>query len=85
MYALVVTLKTGTPTLTLTAAVPAKPPPTAIEVSDSLEAGVDGGIAAERRVHGSGEPRLGVLVHDLDVDAGADAGGAADRETRRRC
>ena len=37
MYASVVTEKTGTPTLTFTAAVPAKPPPTAIDVSDSLD------------------------------------------------
>ena len=37
MYASVVTEKTGTPTFTFTAAVPAKPPPTAIEVSDSLD------------------------------------------------
>ena len=37
MYASVVTEKTGTPTLTFTAAVPAKPPPTAIDASDSLD------------------------------------------------
>ena len=91
MYASVVMEKTGTPTLTFTAAVPAKPPPTAIEVSDSLE--VASTVASPLSV-ASTVPASHASVslrHDLDVDAGADAGGAADRdragdaEDRRSC
>ena len=41
---------------------------------------VHGRVAGERRGVGAGEPGLGVLAHDLDVDARADTGGAADGE-----
>ena len=72
------TLITGTAALTLTAAVPANPPPTESDVIFSLDVASTETLPVTVMLPCLPMEAVGALVDDLDVDAGTDAGGAAD-------